>query len=264
MACRYSGEIQLQNARATCHSPRARAKTSIGSRQPVTGGSRERHDGGDFHGAEASNSSLSTAFTPSTRPYPSRRPQGQLQRPPPRTAAACPASATPSLPITASIVSAPAVAPRPLRSPARTACLPCVRDCRLEIASPRPRPVCSRTGIEPDNDDTDTTATMSIDGLFYLSVVIDRIGDIHILDPEWLPRSAQDGCLHRHVPCVAPCRAGAGTGRGLVSIPPIRGCALVRPVSVSGVLPVFVTLGKSSTTERSASAGQCGDRPAGA
>ena len=103
-------------------------------------------------------------------PHPSRRPQGQLQRPPPRTAAACPASATPSLPITAPIVSAPAVAPRALRSPARIACLPCVRDCRLEIASPRPRPVCSRTGIEPDNNDTDTAATMSIDGLFYLSV----------------------------------------------------------------------------------------------
>ena len=106
--------------------------------------------------------------------HPSRRPQGQLQRPPPRTAAACPASATPSLPITAPIVSAPAVAPRPLRSLARTACLPCVRDCRLEIASPRPRPVCSRTGIEPDNDDTDTAATMSIDGLFYLFVTTYR------------------------------------------------------------------------------------------
>ena len=76
----------------------------------------------------------------------------------------------PLRPITAPIVSAPAVAPRALRSPARIACLPCVRDCRLEIASPRPRPVCSRTGIEPDNDDTDTAATMSIDGLFYLSV----------------------------------------------------------------------------------------------
>ena len=76
----------------------------------------------------------------------------------------------PLRPITAAIVSAPAVAPRALRSPARTACLPCVRDCRLEIASPRPRPVCSRTGIEPDNNDTDTAATMSIDGLFYLSV----------------------------------------------------------------------------------------------
>ena len=38
------------------------------------------------------------------------------------------------------------------------------------MASPRPRLVCSRTGIEPGDEDTDTAATMSIDGLFYLSV----------------------------------------------------------------------------------------------
>ena len=31
--------------------------------------------------------------------------------------------------------------------------------------------VSSRTGIEPGNDDTDTAATTSIDGLFYLSVL---------------------------------------------------------------------------------------------
>ena len=42
------------------------------------------------------------------------------------------------------------------------------------MASPRPRLVCSRTGIEPDNDDTDTAATISIDGLFHLSV--DQVG----------------------------------------------------------------------------------------
>ena len=33
-----------------------------------------------------------------------------------------------------------------------------------KVASPRPRLVCSRTGIEPANDDTDTAATISIDG----------------------------------------------------------------------------------------------------
>ena len=38
------------------------------------------------------------------------------------------------------------------------------------MASPRPRLVYSRTGIEPANDDTDTAVTMSIDGLFHLSV----------------------------------------------------------------------------------------------
>ena len=45
---------------------------------------------------------------------------------------------------------------------------------RLEIASPRPRFVCfvgSRTEVEPDNDRTDTPATMAIDPLFFLSLV---------------------------------------------------------------------------------------------
>ena len=44
-----------------------------------------------------------------------------------------------------------------------------LHDCRLQITAFRPRSVCSRTDIEPDNDHTDTPATMSIDGLFYLS-----------------------------------------------------------------------------------------------
>ena len=38
------------------------------------------------------------------------------------------------------------------------------------MASPRPQFLCSRTGIEPANDDTHTAATISIDGLFHLSV----------------------------------------------------------------------------------------------
>ena len=47
----------------------------------------------------------------------------------------------------------------------------CFHDCRLQIAASRPRSVCSRTDIEPDNDHTDTPTTMSIDGLFFLSVI---------------------------------------------------------------------------------------------
>ena len=40
----------------------------------------------------------------------------------------------------------------------------------LQIASLRPRSVCSRTDIETDNDHADTPTTMSIDELFFLSV----------------------------------------------------------------------------------------------
>ena len=61
--------------------------------------------------------------------------------------------------------------------------------------------------------------------------VADRIGDVHILDPQGLPHSPQYGCLHQHPPCVVPCRTGSGARRGLVSIPPARRDALVRPVS---------------------------------
>ena len=44
------------------------------------------------------------------------------------------------------------------------------------MASPRPRIVYSRTGIEPANDDTDTTVTMSINGVFHLSVGAGTVG----------------------------------------------------------------------------------------
>ena len=57
-----------------------------------------------------------------------------------------------------------------------TAFLTYVHDCRLQIASPRPRTVCSRTNIESDNDHTGTPTTMSIDGLFFLSVKGSRGG----------------------------------------------------------------------------------------
>ena len=40
---------------------------------------------------------------------------------------------------------------------------------RLQFAAFRPRSVCSRTHIEPDNDHTNTPTTMSIDGVFFLS-----------------------------------------------------------------------------------------------
>ena len=63
-------------------------------------------------------------------------------------------------------------------------------------------------------------------------LVADRIGDIHVLDPQGLPRSPQHGCLHQHAPCVVPCRAGPGPRRGLVSIQPVRQRRLVRPVTV--------------------------------
>ena len=64
------------------------------------------------------------------------------------------------------------------------------------MASPRPRLACSRTGIEPDNDDTHTAATISIDGLFHLSV-----GRLH-LD---LRRPGRRGRI----------RSGAGRDHGL-------------------------------------------------
>ena len=62
------------------------------------------------------------------------------------------------------------VAPRLLRPSACTAFLTYVHHCRLQIASPRPRYVCFRTNIEPDNNHTDTPTTISIAGLFFLSV----------------------------------------------------------------------------------------------
>ena len=46
-------------------------------------------------------------------PHPSRRPQHRLHRLPPRTAAPCAASATPGLPITDAVLTAPAGAPQP-------------------------------------------------------------------------------------------------------------------------------------------------------
>ena len=53
--------------------------------------------------------------------------------------------------------------------PLPTTFLTCLHDCPRQMASLRPRLACSRTGIVPGNDDTHTAATMSIDGLFYLS-----------------------------------------------------------------------------------------------
>ena len=41
-----------------------------------------------------------------------------------------------------------------------TACLTCLHDCRLEIASPRPRPVCARADNVPDNDHTASTTPL--------------------------------------------------------------------------------------------------------
>ena len=46
-------------------------------------------------------------------PHPSRRPQHRLHRLPPRTAAPCATSATPGLPITDAVLTAPAGAPQP-------------------------------------------------------------------------------------------------------------------------------------------------------
>ena len=107
-------------------------------------------------------------------PHPSRRAQGQLHRPPPRTAAPCPASATPGIPITAPILTAPAGAPQPrcASSPASfctIAFLTGLHDGPRQIASPRPRFICSRADIEPDNGRNDAPATISITRLFYLS-----------------------------------------------------------------------------------------------
>ena len=59
-----------------------------------------------------------------------------------------------------------------------TALRTCVHVCRLEIASPRPRFVCSRTDIGPDNDYTDTPATIAVDALFCLSFDISLIVDV--------------------------------------------------------------------------------------
>ena len=57
-----------------------------------------------------------------------------------------------------------------LRARIPTAFLTCLHDGPRKMASPRSRLVCSRTGIEPANDDTHTAATISIDGLLHLSV----------------------------------------------------------------------------------------------
>ena len=52
------------------------------------------------------------------------------------------------------------------------------------IRSLRPRSVCSRTDIEPDNDHADTPTTMSIDGLFFLSVDLELAAVSQVLgDP---------------------------------------------------------------------------------
>ena len=84
------------------------------------------------------------------------------------------AGRTPSLPITDPTLTAPAlrhgpVAPRFLRPSAPPVFVTCFHDCRLQVAAFRPRSVCSRADIEPDNDHADTPATPSIDGLFFLS-----------------------------------------------------------------------------------------------
>lgn len=68
--------------------------------------------------------------------------------------------------------------PCPALSSAFPTCLPV---CRLEIASPRPRFVRfvgSRTDVEPDNDRTDTPATITIDTLFFLSSVERAFDDV--------------------------------------------------------------------------------------
>ena len=54
---------------------------------------------------------------------------------------------------------------------ASTAFLTYVHVCQLQIASLRPRQVCSRADIEPVNEHSDTPTTMPIDGLFFLSVL---------------------------------------------------------------------------------------------
>ena len=60
--------------------------------------------------------------------------------------------------------------------------LTCLHDCPHPMASPRPRLVYSRTGIEPANHDTDTAVTMSIDGLFHLSVEDNEAVDVELMD----------------------------------------------------------------------------------
>ena len=90
--------------------------------------------------------------------------------------------------------SAPAGVPQPRCAsppayPLPTAFLTCLHDCPRPMASPRLRLVYSRTGIEPANDDTDTTGTMSIDGLFHLSVNPHKMADGRLLH-----RRGRDRC----------------------------------------------------------------------
>ena len=122
-------------------------------------------------------------------PHPSRRARDRRHQSPPRTAAACARRRTPGLPITEPTLTAPAlrhgpVAPRFLRPSAHPVIATCFHDCRLQIAAFRPRTVCSRADIEPDNDHPDTPATMSIDGLFFLSVDAENLYDLSRLDDQ--------------------------------------------------------------------------------
>ena len=115
-----------------------------------------------------------------------RRPQHRGHRPRPHTAAPC--AASPTLPLSGPVLTAPTgahspAAPRlPCPCPsASTAFRTCAHLRRLEIASPRPRFVCSRTNVEPDNDRTDTPASMAIDALFFLSfVMVAELGHPHL------------------------------------------------------------------------------------
>ena len=144
-------------------------------------------------------------------PHPSRRPQHRLHRLPPRTAAPCATKRNPRPPhhrrcpdcargCTTAPLRLASCAPRP-----PTAFLTYVHDCRLQIASPRPRYVCSRTDIEPDNDHTGTPTTMSIDGLFFLSVVSQPSGQ----DVDQV-RKQRERCkgAGADLTCPRACRAG--------------------------------------------------------
>ena len=108
------------------------------------------------------------------------------------------------------------LASRALRSPVPF--LTCLHVCRPEIASPRPRFVCSRTDVEPDNDHTDTPATIAIDALFFLSSPSRNVrGGVPAAE-----RSIERRCPDARFVCTAgEVRAGTGqtrsrrTNRGL-------------------------------------------------
>ena len=104
----------------------------------------------------------------SITPAPRRcvRPQPNSRPPHPRPHPDCARAATP--PRCASL-------PAPFGHPVFATCF---HDCRLQIAAFRPRPGCSCTEFEPDNDHADTPATMSIGGLFFLSVTQVRISSL--------------------------------------------------------------------------------------